>query len=74
MYSTHYDSPHGLMNKWNYSTAYDIGKLASNCMKIEEIRKVVNTKSYECEAKTFDNKKRGYKWENTNRLLGVEGF
>lgn len=48
MYSTNYDSPHGLMNKWNYSTAHDVGKLACQLMKNEEIRKIVNTKVYEC--------------------------
>jgi D-alanyl-D-alanine carboxypeptidase len=52
MHSTNYDSPHGLMNKWNYSTAHDIAKLAYNLMKIDDLRTIVNTKTYECDVKT----------------------
>lgn len=43
MASTNFDSPHGMMNKHNYSTAYDIAKLSSKCMKNEWFRKIVNT-------------------------------
>ena len=43
MYSTNYDSPHGLMNKWNYSSATDQAKLSHHCMQIDEFRQVVNT-------------------------------
>jgi len=38
MFSTNYDSPHGLMNKWNYSTANDVARLAFNAMKLEQFR------------------------------------
>ena len=41
MYSTHFDSPHGLMNKWSYSTAHDMGRLVSYCMQMEEFRSIV---------------------------------
>ena len=74
MYSTNYDSPHGLMNKWNYSTAHDTAKLAWNCMQIEEFREIVKTREYECYSSTKDGSNRLYRWENTNKLLGVEGF
>lgn len=43
MASTNFDSPHGMMNKHNYSTACDIAKLASKCMKNEWFKKIVNT-------------------------------
>ncbi len=74
MYSTNYDSPHGLMNKWNYSTAHDIAKLAYKCMQDSEFREVVKTKTYECYGVMADGNKRRYQWDNTNKLLGVEGF
>ena len=34
----------------------------------------MKTREYECYGKTKEGKKRKYKWENTNKLLGVEGF
>ena len=46
MNNTNYDSPHGLMNKNNYSTAEDQAILISECMKNEAFRKVVGTKIY----------------------------
>ena len=73
--STFYDSPHGLMNKFNISTAADVAILTTECMKIDEYRKVVGTVKYECIAgpgssKTIDGKLNKYKWENSNKLLG----
>ena len=41
--STYFDSPHGLSNIKNKSTAYDIGRLSCICMKHEHFRKVVGT-------------------------------
>ena len=44
MNNTNYDSPHGLMNKNNYSTAEDQAILISECMKNDAFRTVVGTK------------------------------
>jgi D-alanyl-D-alanine carboxypeptidase len=46
--STYFDSPHGLMNIQNFSTAHDMSKLSAICMKNEAFRKIVSTKIYEC--------------------------
>ena len=75
MNSTFYDSPHGLMNKNNYSTAYDIALLTGECMKIELYRKIVGTKVYETSAlsgspKDGNGNLTKYVWENSNKLLG----
>jgi D-alanyl-D-alanine carboxypeptidase (penicillin-binding protein 5/6) len=35
MTSTYFDSPHGLMNIQNYSTAHDMAKLSAVCMKLD---------------------------------------
>ena len=48
MNQTHYDSPHGLANADNYSTAYDVGKLSSVAIKNEYFRKICSTQNYEC--------------------------
>ena len=42
--STQFDSPHGLSNKCNFSTAKDICALSIACMKIPRFREVVGTK------------------------------
>lgn len=72
MIYTFYDSPHGLMNKNNWSSAEDQAILISECMKIDAFRKVVGTKIYETKsyASTNPNGLTNYKWENTNKLLG----
>jgi len=38
---TMYDSPHGLSNKQNISSAYDVSKLTTICMKIKKFRDIV---------------------------------
>jgi D-alanyl-D-alanine carboxypeptidase len=43
MFSSQFDSPHGLANKHNYSTASDVCLLATRCMEIPLFREVVNT-------------------------------
>lgn len=71
MYSSSYDSPHGLMNKHNYSTAHDIVLLAEKCMQNDIFREVVNTKYHETYAVASKRDKlTRYRWENTNKLLG----
>lgn len=75
--NTFYDSPHGLMNKNNFSTAEDQAILISECMKIDAFRKVVGTKFYE--TKAIGSQDRAnltiYRWENSNKLLGkMEGL
>lgn len=72
MHNTYYDSPHGLMNKHNYSTAHDVVLLADKCMQNEIFREVVNTRYHETLALASRREKlTKYRWENTNKLLGV---
>jgi D-alanyl-D-alanine carboxypeptidase len=74
MMSTNFDSPHGLMNPQNYSSAYDMGKLAGQCMKNEYFRKIVTTQVFECEGRPKDGEARQFRWENTNKLLAIDGY
>lgn len=50
MCDTFYDSPHGLKNARNFSTAYDICLLVQECMKIPKFWEVVYTPYYETKA------------------------
>lgn len=49
MHATHYDSPHGLQNTANVSTAYDICKLAAAVMQEPFLRKIVCCSTWGCE-------------------------
>lgn len=51
MQLTHFDSPHGLQNVENLSTAYDMAKLSALCIKNDYFRQIVSTPYYECKAK-----------------------
>ena len=41
MMNTNFDSPHGLMNIQNLSTAYDMARLLTKCMTIPLFKKIV---------------------------------
>jgi D-alanyl-D-alanine carboxypeptidase len=43
---TFYDSPHGMMNLCNRSTAFDIARLCSLSMKNQKFRQIVSAKFY----------------------------
>lgn len=80
MSNTYFDSPHGLANKNNKSTAYDIAKLCLECVKIKEFNLITKCKLYICSnkrgkrslissLKSSKTTQIDYKWENTNKLL-----
>jgi serine-type D-Ala-D-Ala carboxypeptidase (penicillin-binding protein 5/6) len=70
---SYFDSPHGLMNRFNYSTVADMAKLTHVLMQIPLFRKVVSTHKIQTKYKEsmFQNKAM-YKWTNTNKLLGYK--
>jgi D-alanyl-D-alanine carboxypeptidase (penicillin-binding protein 5/6) len=41
-----YDSPHGLSNSNNKTTALDLAKLCTQAMKIPKFKEIVGTKFY----------------------------
>jgi D-alanyl-D-alanine carboxypeptidase len=43
MNNTNYSNPHGLMNRTNKSTAYDIGLLVCEALKNKDFCKIVAT-------------------------------
>ena len=72
LHQTAFDNPHGLANPTNRSTAKDIGKLTSTCMKMAKFREIVRTKSYISTLYTpSTNSYRRVCWLNTNKLLDV---
>ena len=52
---TSFDNPHGLDSDDNYSTAYDLAKLASCAMRDETFKTIVSTKTATFDKRTFTN-------------------
>jgi D-alanyl-D-alanine carboxypeptidase (penicillin-binding protein 5/6) len=72
MTETKYYDPHG--NSRNQSSAKNLTVLAWHAMKDKLFREYVATRRHECEVLDANGKKRTMTWENTNRLLGIEGY
>ena len=63
--NTHFVTPHGLDDDKHYTTAYELALITDYALKIEEIGKIVKTKSY-----TVNINGRSKNINNTNELLG----
>jgi D-alanyl-D-alanine carboxypeptidase (penicillin-binding protein 5/6) len=72
MTETKYIDPHGLGR--NLSSARNLAILAASAFKDPLFRKYVGTRRHQCEVTAADGSRRPVTWENTNRLLGIEGF
>lgn len=46
--NTRFSNPHGLADKGNRSTAFDIAFLAHNCLKDSHFKAIVNKQKHEC--------------------------
>jgi D-alanyl-D-alanine carboxypeptidase (penicillin-binding protein 5/6) len=69
---TKYLDPHG--NSRNQSSARNLIALTHHAMKNPLFCRYVQTRRHQCEAAGKDDKKRAVVWNNTNRLLGIEGY
>lgn len=69
---TKYFDPHGLGK--NQSSARDLLTLAWNAQQNPKFSQYVQTRRHQCEAIDAKGDKRAVTWENTNRLLGIEGY
>lgn len=68
-----YDSPHGLANYNNKTTALDIARISTAAMQIPKFKELVGTKFFSVKKNTNGNK-RTYKWYNTHLMLGQRGI
>src|SRR5262249_34543858 len=69
---TTYLDPHGLGK--NQSSARDLATLAWHALGDERFRNYVQTRRHGSEGTGRGGAKRAVTWENTNRLLGIEGY
>jgi D-alanyl-D-alanine carboxypeptidase (penicillin-binding protein 5/6) len=72
MTGTRYLDPHGL--GLNRSTPRDLAVLAATALKNERFRAMVGARRHSCTVTAADGTTRPVVWDNTNRLLGIEGY
>jgi D-alanyl-D-alanine carboxypeptidase (penicillin-binding protein 5/6) len=68
LYNTHYLDPAGLLDTGDYTTPFDLARLASFAVSNETIKKIVATK----ETTIYDLNGFPYQISNLNKLLGVD--
>ena len=69
---TRYFDPHGLGR--NHTSARDLTKLAWHAMQDPAFRGYVRTRRHQCEVTDAQGMRRTVTWNNTNRLLDIEGY
>jgi D-alanyl-D-alanine carboxypeptidase (penicillin-binding protein 5/6) len=72
MARTRYFDPHGLGR--NHTSARDLTILARQAMQDPLFRDYVRTRRHRCEVTDADGARRPAVWNNTNRLLDIEGY
>lgn len=72
MTNTKYFDPHGLGK--NHTSVKDLALLASHALKDPTFAKYVQTRRHQCEVSDAKGEKRTVTWNNTNQLLGIEGY
>jgi D-alanyl-D-alanine carboxypeptidase (penicillin-binding protein 5/6) len=68
-----YQDPNGLSPQ-NVSSVHDLATLAAEAMKDDRFRTVVSTRRHGCDVTVPSGGKRKVTWNNTNVLLGIEGY
>ena len=74
MQQTHFVNPHGLTDKAHLSSATDLARLAKAALDVPRFRDYVTCRQHGCEVIGIGGYKRNLKWENTNRLLSIDGY
>ena len=74
MQQSNFVNPHGLTDKAHLATVSDMARLACAALEVPRYRDYVTCRQHGCEVTGPGGYKRNIKWENTNRLLGIEGY
>ncbi|MEZ6115914.1 MAG: peptidoglycan-binding protein [Pirellulaceae bacterium] len=74
MEHSHYRNTHGLTEEGHMLTAEDLAKLACYAMQNARFRQIVATRKHGCQLSGPGGYTRNVIWNNTNRLLGTEGY
>ena len=74
MEQTTYKNPHGLTAEGHKSTCRDLVRLARIACGDRRLLDYVGTRNYACTVEGAPGYLREIAWENTNQLLGIEGY
>jgi D-alanyl-D-alanine carboxypeptidase (penicillin-binding protein 5/6) len=74
MKDTTYKNPHGLTAKGHQSTAKDLTRLAHAAIQLPRFCDYINTRKRGSTLLGPGGYQRNIVWENTNQLLGIEGY
>ncbi|MCA9198719.1 MAG: D-alanyl-D-alanine carboxypeptidase, partial [Planctomycetales bacterium] len=74
MEHSHYHNTHGLTEDGHLLAAEDLAKLARYAMQNRRFRQIVATRKHGCQLLGPGGYTRNVIWNNTNRLLGTEGY
>lgn len=72
--NTTYGNPHGLTVDGCGSTPREVATLAREAMKHSLLRDIVATRRRTATLENIDGYRREVVWNNTNKLLGIEGY
>lgn len=71
---TAFRNPHGLSVDGHRATAADLVRLARAALKHDLFREIVSTRLHGCTVTGEGGYTRNVRWENTNQLLGTDGY
>ncbi len=74
MQHTTFKNPHGLTTEGHLSTANDLAVLARAALDVPRFREYVTTRQHAVTVEGATGYKRNVRWENTNRLLKIDGY
>jgi D-alanyl-D-alanine carboxypeptidase (penicillin-binding protein 5/6) len=74
MHRTQWQNPHGLPHADHVTSARDLATLAWHAMNDPLFRRYVGTVQRGCQVTGPSGYRRNVRWQNTNRLLTIQGF
>jgi D-alanyl-D-alanine carboxypeptidase (penicillin-binding protein 5/6) len=74
MEETHFKNTHGLPDREHKMSARDLAKLSQAAMQLPVFRQCVSTTRFGCKVGSLAGYERNLVWNNTNRLLSIEGY
>jgi D-alanyl-D-alanine carboxypeptidase (penicillin-binding protein 5/6) len=74
MAQTHFANPHGLTADEHRSSCNDLVRLTVAARQLPLFRQVTGCRQYGCRVTGEAGYERNLKWENTNRLLAIDGY
>ncbi len=71
---THFKNPNGLPDPEHVTTAADLARLAFVALQDDLFKRVVSTRQYACTVNSQQGYQRTVVWDNTNKLLDIDGY